>query len=239
MTVCPYKTTFFLNFRYESNYICTPEHGGTHLDAPSHFYKDRWRTHNIPMENLIGPGVIVDVKTKVEINQDYRVSVSDLEKWENMYGRIPDKAIVIMNSGWHERYPNASLVFNTDSPTDPNTFHFPGWHEDAISWLINQRSVNIVGVDTPSTDYGQSKTFPVHVLLGDADISGAENVANLDLIPNSGSMIFVAVTKIKDGSGGPARIFATLPLKDTSSGNTVASCTILLTVLSLISVGNL
>jgi kynurenine formamidase len=74
--------------------------------------------------------------------------------------------------------------FNTDSPTDPSTFHFPGWHEDAISWLINQRSVNIVGVDTPSTDYGQSSTFPVHVLLGDADISGAENVANLDLIPN-------------------------------------------------------
>jgi hypothetical protein len=44
------------------------------------------------MENLIGPGVIVDVKREVETNQDYRVSVSDLEKWESMYGRIPDKA---------------------------------------------------------------------------------------------------------------------------------------------------
>ncbi|XP_052082376.1 isatin hydrolase-like [Mytilus californianus] len=205
-------------FWYESNYIGTAEHGGTHLDSPAHFYKDRLRTHNIPIENLVGPGVIINVKNKAAANADYQVSIDDLKQWENIYKQIPENAIVIMNSGWNDRYPNASLVFNTDSPTDSNTFHFPAWHETTIEWLISKRSVNVVGVDTPSTDFGQSKTFPVHILLGQANIPGAENVANLDAIPEAGSIIFVAVTKIYDGSGGPARIFATVPINDTSSG---------------------
>ncbi|XP_076086797.1 isatin hydrolase-like isoform X2 [Mytilus galloprovincialis] len=204
----------------EMNYVGTAEHAGTHLDSPSHFYKNRNRTHNIPLEKLIGPGVIINVKNKAATNVDYQVSIDDLKQWESMYDQIPENAIVIMNSGWHERYPNASLVFNTDSPTDSSTFHFPAWHEDTIEWLISERSVNVVGVDTPSTDFGQTKTFAVHISLGKANISGAENVANLDAIPESGSMIFVAVTKIYDGSGGPARIFATVPIKDTSFGYT-------------------
>ncbi|CAG2184820.1 unnamed protein product [Mytilus edulis] len=202
----------------EMNYIGTAEHGGTHLDSPAHFYKDRLRTHNIPIENLVGPGVIINVKNKAAANVDYQVSIDDLKQWENIYDQIPENAVVIMNSGWNDRYPNASLVFNTDSPTDSSTFHFPSWHEKTIEWLISERSVNVIGVDTPSNDFGQSKTFPVHILLAQANIPGAENVANLDAVPEAGSNIFVAVTKIYDGSGGPARIFATVPIKDTSSG---------------------
>lgn len=94
------------------------------------------------------------------------------------------------------------------TPSDPNTFHFPAWHEDAASWLINKRNINIIGVDTPSTDYGQSKTFPVHILLGKHNKIGVENVGFLDQIPESGSTVFVAVVKLRDGSGGPARVFA-------------------------------
>ncbi|XP_063408659.1 isatin hydrolase-like [Mytilus trossulus] len=211
----------------EMNYFGTAEHAGTHLDSPAHFYKDRNRTHNVPLENLIGPGVIINVKNKAAINADYRVSIDDLKQWENMYGKIPENAIVIMNSGWHKHYPNASLVFNTNNFTDPSTFHFPAWHEDAIEWIISERSVNVVGVDTPSTDFGQTKNFAVHTSLGKANISGAENVANLDALPESGSMIFVAVTKIFDGSGGPARIFATVAIKDTSFECTHGPCFVL------------
>ena len=186
------------------------------------------------MENLVGPGVIIDVKSKAASNPDYRVTVTDVQQWEATYGRIPNKAIVVMNSGWHERYPNKTLVFNTNNPSNTSTFHFPGWHEDAVVWLIGQRSVNVVGVDTPSTDYGQSTTFPVHVLLGKAQISGAENVANLDMVPNSGSIIFVAVTKIHDGSGGPARIFATIS-NDSSLGNTISPVLAVLLIMFTIS----
>lgn len=152
-----------------------------------------------------------------------------------MYGRIPDRAVVFMNSGWHERYPNATLVFNSDDPTNPSTYHFPSWHEDTISWLISERSVVIVGVDTPSMDEGQTTIFPVHALVGAADICGVENVANLDMVPNSGSVIVVAVMKIFDGSGGPARIIAMVPQDGESSGLNTYSW-LLLIIIFLISI---
>lgn len=195
---------------YESNYFGIAEHTGTHLDAPAHLVEGMWRTANIPLEHLIGPGVIVDVSDKAFVNPDYRVTVQDLKEWEAKYGEIPPGAVVIMNSGWDKNYPNKSLTFGTNTPTDPSTFHFPGFHEDAADWLVRYRNIHVVGVDTPSTDYGQSSTFPVHVILGKANIPGLENLANLNKIPPSGTTVFVAVIKLYDGSGGPARTFATI-----------------------------
>lgn len=186
-----------------------PEHMGTHIDAPAHSVQGTWRTDQIPMEKLYGPGVIINVKSKVENNPDYRVSVADLLTWEKKNGKMPRNAIVVMNSGWSSRYPNKSLVFGTSTPTDVSTFHFPGWHENAVMWLINKRQVNAVGVDTPSTDYGQTTNYPCHVIMGENDVVGIENVANLDKVPENGSTIYVPVLNIFDGSGGPARVFAT------------------------------
>ncbi len=142
-------------------------------------------------------------------NSDYRVTVDDLQSWESKYGQIPDGAVVFMNSGWSKKYPNKTLTFGSENHTDPSTFHFPGWHEDAVDWLLKNRNIHVLGVDTPSTDYAQSTTFPVHILLGDVNIPGVENVANLDSIPETGAMIYVGAFKLYDGSGGPARVFAT------------------------------
>ena len=93
--------------------------------------------------------------------------------------------------------------------TNPSTFHFPSWHEDTVTWLINKRHINAIGVDTPSTDYGQATTLTCHTLIGKNNVVGIEHVANLDSIPESGSTIYVPVLNIEDGSGGPVRIFAT------------------------------
>lgn len=199
---------------YEANSFATAEHGGTHLDSPSHFAKGAWHTAQIPMENLYGPGVVIDVKSKTKNNPDYRVTLQDLMDWERKYGRIPRKSVVVMNSGWSYFYPNKTRVFNSTTPDDPSTFHFPGWHEDAVTWQLNNRHINVLGVDTPSTDYGQSTTFPVHVILGKANIPGMENVAFLDRIPVNGTMIYAAVIKLYDGSGGPIRVFATITEKE-------------------------
>ncbi|OWF54448.1 uncharacterized protein LOC110445121 [Mizuhopecten yessoensis] len=209
-------------FWYEANYIAQAEHGGTHVDAPAHFYEGAWRIHHIPMERLTGPAVIIDVIDKVRNNPDYRVQLNDITGWESDNGQIPDKAAVIMNSGWGYKYPNKTAVFGTETPDVPSTFHFPAWHQDTVMWLINNRHVYMIGVDTPSTDFGQSTDFPTHVLMAKNTVVGLENVANLDKLPVSGSRIFAAVIKIKNGSGGPARIFATISDSDkecTNSGS--------------------
>lgn len=194
---------------FENNHFAMPEHMGTHIDAPVHTVKGMWRTDQIPMENLYGAGVIINVKSKAATNPDYRVTVEDLLMWEEKYGEMPRRAVAIMNSGWSSKYPNKTLVFGSPEPTDTSTFHFPSWHEDAVTWLINKRQINAVGVDTPSTDYGMSSTLPCHTLLGKNRVVGIENVANLDNVPESGSTIYIPVLNIADGSGGPACVFAT------------------------------
>lgn len=201
-------------FWLENNHFSMPEHMGTHVDAPVHTVKGMWKTHQIPVEKLHGAGVIIDVKAKVKANPDYRVMVDDLMKWEKKFGEIPRHAIIIMNSGWSDKYPNKTLIFGSNQHDNPSSFHFPSWHVDAVTWLINKRQINAVGVDTPSTDYGQAIANPnyprsCHVTLGENNVIGIENVANLDKVPETGSTIYMPVLKIFDGSGGPARVFAT------------------------------
>ena len=182
---------------------------GTHIDAPSHFGKGSWRVQQIPIEHLIGPGVIINVQKKAEADPDYRVSIDDVIEYETKYGRIPDGAIVIMNSGWYHKYPDKTKIFNTEHHTDISKFHFPGFHEDTVQWLIDKRFIHAVGSDSPSFDYGQAKIFPVHQIISKNNVIGIENVAHLDRIPESGSTVFLPVIKIDDGSGGPTRVLAT------------------------------
>ncbi|KAK7496639.1 hypothetical protein BaRGS_00012046 [Batillaria attramentaria] len=194
------------NYWYESNYFGTPEHAGTHVDAPAHFNQNSWRVHDIPASRLVGPAVVIDVSEKAASDPDYRLSVDDIQSWEKTHGRVPDGAVVLMNSGRDSLYPNATLVFGTDTPTDPSTFHFPGIHPDAATFLTEQRDVTAVGVDTPSTDYGQSRTFETHVILARHNILGLENVRNMNRLPPRGATIMIGLVNLYDGSGGPARI---------------------------------
>ncbi|CAG2190392.1 unnamed protein product [Mytilus edulis] len=198
---------------FEINYIGTSEHSGTHIDAPSHFYRYRKRMHEIPLDKLYGPGVIIDIRRQVSRNVNYRVKVSDIKRWEATHGRIPKGAVVLFNSGWSSRHPNPNRVFNTQNTSDITSYQFPSYEFSAITFLAKFRSVNIVGSDTPSI--GDSPTSRVDLsnftFLFQRNIPVVLNVANLDRLPLSGSTIFVPAINIYDGSGAPARIFATVP----------------------------
>lgn len=196
-------------FWYENNHFAMPEHMGTHIDAPVHTVQGMWKTDQIPIEKLYGPGVIINVKEKVKSNPDYRVTVEDLMMWEKKFGEMPRHAIAIMNSGWSDKYPNKTQIYGSTQHTNISLFHFPSWHVDAVTWLINKRQINAVGVDTPSTDFGQASSYPCHLTLGKNNVVGIEYVANLDKVPENGSTIYVPVLKLFDGSGGPVRVFAT------------------------------
>lgn len=86
--------------------------------------------------------------------------------------------------------------------------HFPGLSEEGAKWLVQERKIKLVGIDTPSIDYGQSKYFKAHVVLCEANTPILENVANLDLLPAKGFEVIALPIKIKGGSGGPTRIIA-------------------------------
>ncbi len=196
---------------YAANRFETAEHGGTHVDAPIHFAEGKKSVEEIPLASLIGPLVVVDVTDAASENADYRVTVADLEAWEKRQGRIPDGAIVVMRSGWSKRWPDRAKVLGTDVPGDTENLHFPGFSKEAATFLVEERDIGSIGVDTPSIDHGPSKDFIVHQIVNGADKPGLENLANLEAMPESGATIIALPMKIGGGSGAPARVIAVLP----------------------------
>ena len=209
-TVVAYGSTP-AGYWYASNDFSASEHGGTHLDAPIHFAEDGWTSAEIPVSRFIGPAVVVDVSSACSQNPDYRLRVADLEAWEERNGKIPDGAIVLMRSGWGERWPDRNLYFGSETPSDTESLHFPGYSAEAAEFLTSSRSIDAVALDTPSLDAGQSHDFIAHQIFSGANVLGLENVANLGALPPSGAWIIALPMKIANGTGGPARIIAVLP----------------------------
>ncbi|HEY8516518.1 MAG TPA: cyclase family protein [Candidatus Binatia bacterium] len=196
---------------YSANRFCTAEHGGTHMDAPIHFAEGKLTADAVPLQALIGAAVVVDVTEQAKQDRDYRLTVEDLQRWEAKYGRIPDGAIVLMRSGWNRYWPDKLRYLGTAEPGDVENLHFPGFSREAAEWLVTQRTIDAIGVDTASIDHGPSKDFIVHQVINGANKPAFENVANLDRLPESGATIIALPMKIGGGSGAPLRIVALLP----------------------------
>jgi kynurenine formamidase len=198
---------------YSSYNLHFSEHGGTHLDAPIHFAAGRQTTDQIPLDRLIGPAAVVDVSAASTANPDYRFTVADLEKWEQANGRLPDGAILLFHTGFSKHWPDRTRYMGTDErgPEAVAKLHFPGLSGELARFLVDERKVAAVGLDTPSLDFGQSKDFIVHRILLGANIPGLENVADLHQLPPKGAMVVALPVKIRGGSGGPLRIVAQLP----------------------------
>jgi len=197
-------------YYYSSNKFSTAEHGGTHLDAPIHFYKDGISAEKIPLENLFGNAIVIDASDSCNKNRDYLFNISDFELWEKRHGTIAEGSIILLRSGYGKYWPDRKSYMGTDERGTEAVakLHFPGLHEDGAKWLVEKRKIKAVGIDTPSIDYGQSKLFKSHVVLASNNIPIFENVANLNDLPAKGFQVIALPMKIKGGSGGPARIVA-------------------------------
>ena len=197
---------------YSANNFETAEHGGTHIDAPIHFAANTQSVDEIALTQLIGNGIKIDVLEKVNGNPDYQISVEDFTAWEKEHGTIPDNAIVLLETGFSKYYPNKKEYLGTDARGEAavKELHFPGLSPEAASWLVENRNISSIGLDTPSIDYGQSTAFQSHVILLSENIPAFENVANLDKLPAKGFQVIALPMKIKGGSGGPLRIIALL-----------------------------
>jgi kynurenine formamidase len=196
---------FYVAFRF-----CSPEHGGTHLDAPYHFAEGRKTTAEIPVQRLIGPAIVVDISAKAAKDRDYVLSVEDVSAWEAEHGKVPSGAIVLLRTGWSKRWPNKLAYLGDDTPGDASNLHFPSYGPAAARMLVD-RGAMVLGVDTASIDNGPSRKFYVHRIAGAANVAGLENLTNLDKLPPTGAWVATLPMKIAGGSGAPARVVAFLP----------------------------
>lgn len=197
---------FYSAFAYAS-----PEHGGTHLDAPIHFAAGRHTVEEIPLERLVGPAVVLDVSAQAAADRDYRLTPDDVRAFEAEHGEIPEGSIVLLRTGWGARWPDATSYLGSSVPGDASDLHFPSFGEAAARLLVEERRAGALGADVASIDYGPSTDFIVHRIAMEANVPGLENLANLDRLPPTGALVVALPMKIGGGSGAPLRAIAFVP----------------------------
>ena len=196
---------------YSAYRLSTPEHGGTHLDAPVHFGAGKHTTEQVPLEQLIAPAAVIDVSAKAAANRDYRLTREDVSAFESRHGRIAPGTIVLLRTGWSRHWPDAKAYLGDDTPGDASKLSFPSFGVEAARLLIEERRAGVLGVDTASIDYGRSTDFMVHRIAAAQNAAGLENLTNLDQLPATGALVIALPMKIEGGSGGPVRAVGLVP----------------------------
>ena len=196
---------------YSAYSVATPEHGGTHLDAPVHFDAGGQAADEVPLERLLAPAVVIDVADKAREDRNYRLTAADVLEFEQAHGRIEAGSIVLLCTGWSARWPDTKAYLGDDTPGDASRLSFPSYGAAAAALLVDERGVGVLGVDTASIDYGASSDFPVHRIAAAKNVAGLENLTGLDALPPTGALVIALPMKIEGGSGGPARVVALLP----------------------------
>lgn len=200
ITTTNYKTDGFY-----SRLFTIPEHYGTHIDAPAHGYEGKLTIEQISPDNLISPAAVIDVREKVNYNSDYALTVDDILDWEKNLGLIQNNSVVLMQSGWSKYWNEPKLYLNQDKN---GVMHFPGFSKETVAFLINERNINGIGVETLSIDRGVSTDFTAHKVLFGANKFALENISDIAKLPPVGTTLIIAPLKLEGGSGSPVRVFA-------------------------------
>lgn len=195
---------------YAANRFASAEHGGTHIDAPYHFNQDGRTVDKLPLEQLMGEAVVIDVSAPCAVDRDYEVGIADLRRWEEEHHRQLADVIVLLRTGFGRRWPNRKEYLGTDETGAEAVakLHFPGLSPEAAGWLVERRLVKAIGIDTASIDRGPATRFESHVKLFEHNVPVFENLANLEHLPDEGFTVLALPMKITGGTGAPLRIVA-------------------------------
>ena len=200
-------------YYYAANRFATAEHGGTHLDAPRHFAAGRHTADQIEPGRLVGEAAVIDVADACAADPAYEVTTDDLVAWERRHGRQLVDVIVLVRTGWSQKWSDRTAYLGTAAlgPDAVALLRFPGLSPQAAQWLVDHRRVRAVGIDTASIDHGPSTLFGAHVALCKGNVPIFENLADLHRLPEQGAFVAALPMKIAGGSGGPLRVLARLP----------------------------
>jgi len=189
---------------FYTNKLSYYEHTCTHLDAPAHFVDGAPTADLLPVENFVAPLAVIDISARATDDPDTGVTPDDIAAWEAANGPLPAGAFVAMYSGWEARLVDPASFINQDAD---GVQHYPGFTPEAATFLLDERDIVGIGVDTLSQDPGNSTDFGTHIAILSAGRYGIEGMASLGLVPPAGGTIVVGAPKHLHASGGPTRAF--------------------------------
>jgi arylformamidase len=178
--------------KYNLELLFLSSHTGTHLDAPYHFVKNGIKIHQIPLDRLVGNGILIKIKK----GKNQSITKNDLILFERKHGNIPKNSSIFFYTEWQKNL-NSNYYFINN----------PGLSESAATYLVSKK-INLVGIDSPSIDLGQDKIFKVHKILAKNNILIVENLSNLNKISSNQFDFVILPLKLKDATGSPVRAIA-------------------------------
>ncbi len=176
---------------------------GTHMDAPSHFFRDGAVISDLDVNNLIVPARVIDVSAKV--HPDLFIGPEDMLDHEKRWGKIEENSLVFAYTGWEKFWKDVNCYRN---PDDFGKMHFPGFDEKAAELLL-ERKIAGIGIDTLSPDgsnNGPGAKYPVHECVLRAGKYIIENAANLSKMPPKGAFAIALPLKITVGAEAAMRL---------------------------------
>jgi kynurenine formamidase len=193
---------------FRLNLMRITEHSGTHWGSPCHFNAGERCAEDLRARDFFRPAVVIDARADVRRDSDYALTASDVREFEAEHGRIPDGAMVVMWTGWASRWDDPAAYVNADAE---GGLSFPGIGVDATRWLIRNRDLGGLGIDTLGVDPGSDETFATNTLLLRRQRIHLENLAHLGKMPPTGGWIVVGGVRNSGGSGSPATIYGLIP----------------------------
>jgi kynurenine formamidase len=181
------------------------EHSATHINAPNSFAKSGVGIDKYPAQSLVVPAVVIDIRPATAVNFDYALAIADILTWEEKFGQIPPASVVLLYTGWQDKWLDQKAFFNQDTQ---EIMHFPGFGCDATQFLLNERQIAGVGIDTHGVDSSQESPFSTNRLVLAQPRIVLENLTNLDQLPPQGATLVIGILRLRDGSGSPAAVIA-------------------------------
>ncbi len=177
---------------YNLEVLFLSSHTGTHVDAPYHFIKNGKKIHQIEPHRFLGDAILIKINTR----QNYGITKSDILKFEEKNGKIPNGSIVVFATGWNNNVRRKNFFKEN-----------PGLDISAAKYLVSKKT-NMVGIDSPSIDVGKNSSFSSHLILLKNDVLILENLCNLNKIKSTKFKLVALPLKLQNATGSPVRAVA-------------------------------
>ncbi|MFV9505743.1 MAG: cyclase family protein [Oscillochloridaceae bacterium umkhey_bin13] len=148
--------------------------------------------------DLVVPAVVIDARAQAQNQPAFRLSRADILAWEQRHGLIPAGSVVLLATGWDLHWGDSAAYLNLGPDQQPQV---PGYAPETATFLLEQRQVAGLGLDTPLLAYTPSQGFAL--LL--------ENLTNLEQVPPTGSTLVIGALRLQRAQRSPARVLALVP----------------------------
>lgn len=199
----------FAEYGYYLRRFSIGEHSATHMNASNSFIENGGQGIDAyAPDSLVFPAVVIDIRDKAAANPDYALTKDDVLAWEKQYGKIPAGSLVILFTGWQDKWNDPVAFFNEDAE---GGLHFPGFDGETSRFLFEERGVIGMGIDTHGVDPGQDETFATNMQIAEHNGIALECLGGLDQLPPTGATLVVGALPLKEGSGSPVSVLAFIP----------------------------